>query len=80
MFSVPARIVEIDDATALEWQITENALREDVHPYEEAQGYGRLLDMPGYDVAALAAKTGKSASHIYARLSLLQLIPAVAEA
>jgi ParB family chromosome partitioning protein len=39
-----------------------------------------LLDMPGYDVAALAAKTGKSASHIYARLSLLQLIPAVAEA
>jgi ParB family chromosome partitioning protein len=80
LFSVPARIVEIDDATALEWQITENALREDVHPYEEAQGYGRLLDMPGYDVAALAAKTGKSASHIYARLSLLQLIPAVAEA
>jgi ParB family chromosome partitioning protein len=80
LFSVPARIVEIDDATALEWQITENALREDVHPYEEAEGYGRLLDMPGYDVAALAAKTGKSASHVYARLSLLQLIPAVAEA
>jgi len=80
LFSVPARIVEIDDATALEWQITENALREDVHPYEEAQGYGRLLDMPGYDVAALTEKTGKSASHIYARLSLLQLIPAVAEA
>jgi ParB family chromosome partitioning protein len=80
LFSVPARIVEIDDATALEWQITENALREDVHPYEEAEGYGRLLDMPGYDVAALAAKTGKSASHIYARLSLLQLIPTVAEA
>jgi ParB family chromosome partitioning protein len=36
--------------------------------------------MPGYDVAALAAKTGKSASHIYARLSLLQLIPDVAQA
>jgi len=36
--------------------------------------------MPGYDVAALAAKSGKSLSHIYARLSLLQLIPAVAEA
>jgi ParB family chromosome partitioning protein len=80
LFSVPSRIVEIDDATALEWQITENALREDVHPYEEAQGYGRLLDMPGYDIAALTEKTGKSASHIYARLSLLQLIPAVAEA
>jgi len=80
LFSVPARIVEIDDATALEWAITENALREDVHPYEEAQGYQRLLDMPGYDVATLVEKTGKSASHIYARLSLLQLIPLVAEA
>jgi ParB family transcriptional regulator, chromosome partitioning protein len=39
-----------------------------------------LLDLPGYDVAALAEKSGKSTSHIYARLSLLQLIPEVAEA
>jgi ParB family chromosome partitioning protein len=39
-----------------------------------------LLDIPGYDVAALVEKSGKSASHIYARLSLLQLIPTVAEA
>ena len=36
--------------------------------------------MPGYDVATLVEKSGKSASHIYARLSLLQLIPEVAEA
>jgi ParB family chromosome partitioning protein len=39
-----------------------------------------LLAIPGYDVAALVEKSGKSASHIYARLSLLQLIPDVAEA
>jgi ParB family chromosome partitioning protein len=52
----------------------------DVHPYEEAQGFQRLLDLPGYDVTALVEKSGKSASHIYARMSLLQLIPAVAEA
>ena len=39
-----------------------------------------LLDFPGYDVAALVEKSGKSASHIYGRLSLLQLIPEVAEA
>ena len=39
-----------------------------------------MLDLPGYDVAALVEKSGKSASHIYARLSLLQLIPTVAEA
>jgi ParB family chromosome partitioning protein len=80
VFSVPARIVEIDDAQALEWQLVENSQRVDVHPYEEAQGFQRLLDMPGYDVTALVEKSGKSASHIYARLSLLQLIPTVAEA
>jgi ParB family transcriptional regulator, chromosome partitioning protein len=39
-----------------------------------------LLDPPGYDVATLVEKSGKSASHIYGRLSLLQLIPEVAEA
>ena len=80
LFSIPARIVEIDDTQALEWQLVENAQRADIHPYEEAQGFQRLLDLPGYDVAALAEKSGKSASHIYARLSLLQLIPEVAEA
>ena len=80
LFSVPARIVEIDDAKALEWQLVENSQRVDVHPYEEAQGFQRLLEIPGYDVAALVEKSGKSASHVYARLSLLQLIPTVAEA
>ncbi len=80
LFSVPVRIVEIDDAKALEWQLVENSQRVDVHPYEEAQGFQRLLDIPGYDVAALVEKSGKSASHVYARLSLLQLIPTVAEA
>ena len=39
-----------------------------------------MLDITGYDVAALVEKSGKSASHVYARLSLLQLIPTVAEA
>ena len=79
-FSLPARIVELNDAQAMEWQLVENSQRVDVHPYEEAQGFQRLLDLPGYDVTALVEKSGKSASHIYARLSLLQLIPEVAKA
>jgi ParB family chromosome partitioning protein len=79
-FSLPARIKELTDAQALEWQLVENSQREDVHPYEEARGFQRLLDMPGYDVHALVEKSGKSAAHIYARLSLLQLIPEVAQA
>jgi ParB/RepB/Spo0J family partition protein len=80
LFAIPARIVELTDAQALEWALVENACRVDVHPYEEAEGFQRLLAIPGYDVAALVEKSGKSASHIYARLSLLQLIPEVAEA
>jgi ParB family chromosome partitioning protein len=80
LFSLPARIVELDDAAAMEWQLVENSQRVDVHPYEEAQGFQRLLDLPGYDVAALVSKSGKSAAHVYSRLSLLQLIPDVAEA
>ncbi len=80
LFSVPVHIVDIDDAHALELALAENILRAEVHPYEEAAGLRRLLDMPGYDVATLAEKFGKSASHIYARLSLLQLVPEVAEA
>jgi ParB family chromosome partitioning protein len=79
LFSVPARIVELDDTEAMVWQLVENSQRLDVHPYEEAQGFQRLLDMPGYDVSALVEKSGKSASHIYARLSLLQLIPEIAQ-
>ena len=80
LFSLPARVVELTDGQSLEWALVENSQRVDVHPYEEAQGFQRLLDLPGYDVAALVDKSGKSASHIYARLSLLQLIPEVAEA
>ncbi len=80
LFSLPARIVDINDAQALEWQLVENSQRVDVHPYEEAQGFQRLLDMPGYDVATLVEKSGKSPAHVYTRLSLLQLIPSIAEA
>ena len=79
-FTIPSRMVELTDAQSLEWALVENSQRVDVHPYEEAQGFQQLLDLPGYDVTALVEKSGKSASHIYARLSLLQLIPTVAEA
>ncbi len=64
VFSLPARIMQLDDAQAMEWQLVENSQRVDVHPYEEAQGFQRLLDLPGYDVTALVEKSGKSASHI----------------
>jgi ParB family transcriptional regulator, chromosome partitioning protein len=45
LFAVPARIVEIDDAQALEWALVENSQRVDVHPYEEAQGLRSILHL-----------------------------------
>lgn len=78
--TVPVRVVDLDDAEVLEYQLIENAIREDVHPYEEAMAYQKLLEKPGYDVAAIADKTGRSQTHIYQRLRLAALIPEAAEA
>jgi ParB family chromosome partitioning protein len=77
---IHVRVVQLSDEQALEWTLIENSQRVDVHPYEKAQGFQRLLDLPGYDAATLAEKTGKSESLIYSRLALLQLVPDVAEA
>lgn len=53
----------------------ENLHREDLHELEEAQGYRKLLELPGYDIDVLAGKVGKSKSYIYQRLKLTELIP-----
>src|SRR5690349_17174572 len=36
---IPSTVRELDDATALELQIVENAKRADIHPLEEAEAY-----------------------------------------
>ena len=79
--TVPVRIVQLSDTQVLEYQLIENAIREDVHPYEEAMAYKALLETsePRYDVASIAAKTGRSITHIYQRLRLAELIPDAAE-
>jgi ParB family chromosome partitioning protein len=74
---VPCRIKDMSDAEALEVQVIENLQREDVHPLEEAQGYAELLKLPGYDVAAIADKIGRSLTYVRGRLSMLDGIPEV---
>ena len=49
-------------------------------PLRGGTGLSTPARHPGYDVATLVEKSGKSAAHVYARLSLLQLVPEVAEA
>lgn len=83
---IPAIVRDLTDRQALEAMILENLQREDVQPIDEARGYRLLLDSgsdngsPAHTVDSLASKIGKSPSYVHARLKLLVLIPAAAEA
>jgi ParB family chromosome partitioning protein len=79
--TVPIRIVNMNDAQALEAQLVENLIRADVHPMEEAQGFKALMDLedPIYSIEQIAAKTGKQPAFVAARLKLIDLVPASVE-
>ena len=79
--TVPVRIVNLNDAEALEAQLVENLIRADVHPMEETQGFKALLDLeePTYSIEQIAAKTGKSPAFVAARLKLVDLVPNAVE-
>ena len=47
LFALPVRIVELTDSEAITLQLVENAIREDVHPYEGAMAYKSLLEAAG---------------------------------
>jgi len=82
LVEVPVRVVELSDAAVRESQLTENLLREDVHPYEEALALSGLLHLEGtqYDVASISARLGKSPSYVMTRIRLTELEPSIAEA
>ena len=79
---VPVRVVELSDAACVETQLVENIQRENAHPLEEAFAFHGLLHTDGlqYDIASLAAKTGKSPAFVATRLRLVELHPSIAEA
>jgi ParB/RepB/Spo0J family partition protein len=79
---VPVRIVELSDAAVRESQLTENLLREDVHPYEEALALTGLLHLEGarYDIASIASRLGKSPSYVLQKIRLTELESSIAEA
>jgi ParB/RepB/Spo0J family partition protein len=72
---VPARVMDLTDSQALEFQVIENLQREDIHPLDEALGYEALLKAGNYDVPAIALRVNKSESYVYQRLKLTSLIP-----
>jgi ParB/RepB/Spo0J family partition protein len=72
--TVPARVLELDDAAADEATIIENLHREDVHPLDEGISYQRLVSA-GRMIEDIAAALGKSKGYIYQRISLTRLVP-----
>ena len=65
--TIPARIVNLSDAEALEFAVIENLQREDVHELDQANGFKALMqqDPNLYTVETIAAKVGRSASFVY---------------
>ena len=73
LHEVPVVITEADDLKSLEFAIVENVQRSDLNPFEEAQGYKRLIDEFNYDQEKVSKFIGKSRSHIANCLRLLTL-------
>lgn len=70
---IPAMIRNLTNTEVLEIQVIENLQRADLHPLEEADGYGLMMKHHGYTAEQIAEKIGKSRSYIFGRLKLLAL-------
>ncbi|MDI3281225.1 MAG: ParB/RepB/Spo0J family partition protein [Bacillota bacterium] len=73
--TIPAVVREMDDREAAMAALLENLQREDLHFFEEAEGYARLLAEFGLTQEELARQVGKSQSAIANKLRLLRLSP-----
>jgi ParB family transcriptional regulator, chromosome partitioning protein len=73
--TIPARIMNLSDAEALELAVIENVQREGVHELDEAMGYKALIQQNPdlYTVETIAAKVGRSPKYVYGRLKLAEL-------
>ena len=70
---VPARILSVDDRTAMELSLIENLQREDLNPVEEALGYLALSEEFDLTQEEISARMGKSRSAVANSMRLLSL-------
>lgn len=76
---IPVILRHLNDQAAYSLAVTENLQREDLTEIDEAEAYQELL-RAGLTVDEVAAKAGRSKSHVYLRLKLLELPEAAQEA
>lgn len=75
---VPCFVRELSNLQVLHAQVIENLQRDDLHPIEEAEGYGKLMEQTDdngdkFTADTIAAEVGKSRAYVYGRLKLLDL-------
>ena len=75
-FGIPtilSRIVQMNEAQAMEASATENIQRTDLDPVAEGQMYYKLITEHNRTVKSIADSLGKSPAYIEARLALLDM-------
>lgn len=70
---VPARVLNVDDRTAMELSLIENLQRENLNPVEEALGYRALGEDYGLTQEEIAQRMGKSRPAIANAMRLLSM-------
>ena len=70
--TVPVHVRDLSNNQMVEIALTENVLRENLNPVEEAQAYRQLQTTMGYSVRQIAERIGKSKSYVATLLSLLR--------
>lgn len=71
--TIPAIIIDVDDATVASFSLIENIQRSQLSPMEEAVAYQRLMDEFGLTHQEVASSVGKPRSSISNALRLLSL-------
>lgn len=71
--SIPAVVLDVDEAKAYQIAMIENLQREDLNPIEEAKGYRRLMDEYSMTQEQVAAAVAKSRPAVANAVRLLDL-------
>jgi ParB/RepB/Spo0J family partition protein len=73
--TIPSNIKAVKDDEILEYQVTENLQRKDVHPMDEAVAFKSLIEKKKYSIDEIALRFAKSKEFVTHRLKLNDLIP-----
>lgn len=79
LYEIPAIEMEVSEQEALEIALVENLQRENLTPFEEAEGYRRLAEVHDYTHEEIGRAVGKSRTVVTESLSLLRMPQRVRE-